>query len=70
MVGNYLCQRRRDKQEIWVSKLKENVEDLIQASSGSPTEEEDSLETGAFKEYRSVCLSIDKMTRKVWVPHI
>ena len=30
VVGNYLCHRRRNKQEIWVSKLKENVDELIQ----------------------------------------
>lgn len=34
------------------------------------TDEEVELPENFFKEYSSVCLSIDKMTKKVHIPHI
>ena len=63
VVGNYLCHRYRHRQEIWVTKLKENVNDLIQASRKD-------TDLSVVQSYKSICLSIDKMTRKVMVPHI
>ena len=69
VVGNYLCHRRRNKQEIWVSKLKQNVDDLIQ--SQKKVKEEDAVKIeDLYKEYQSVCINIDEMTRKIMLPHI
>ena len=65
VVGNYLCHRRRDNQIIWVTKIKQNEGDSLQESN------KDDLEAAlTYKEYASVALSIDKMTRKIWIEHI
>lgn len=69
VVGNYLCHRRRNKQEIWVSKLKQNVDELIQDQKKVAEDKAAKMED-FYKEYRSVCINIDKMTRKVMLPHI
>lgn len=59
-VGNYLCYRMRNKEHIWVTKLKQNVNDLIQTSIEERDIETD-ITINYYKEYKSVCLSIDKM---------
>lgn len=69
VVGNYLCHRRRNKQEIWVSKLKANVDELIQDQKKVDEDKAAKIED-FYKEYQSICINIDKMTRKVMLPHI
>lgn len=42
---------------------------MIQSSKKTKEEEATKIED-FYKEYKSICISIDKMTRKVWIPHI
>ena len=59
VVGNYLCHRKRFKHNIWVSKLKENVDALIQTETS--VNRQKFIAGDDFKRYESVCLSITKM---------